>query len=287
MNALRGFILSVLVFALGLRVDAQGVTNTAPASPTTPGGSIGGSAKDFLTEHLSFYEPIFFIIGTDPAVEFQLSLKYEVFTYTNGWAEKSLNHFYFAYTQTSFWNLLTNDPAFYDTSYKPSAFFYFTNVLHADADQLFQMDAQTGFEHESNGRGGANERSFYTLYVQPTLHFGPGEGWQFALQPRAWLYSMIGDNNPDIAKYHGYADLIATLSHGDTAKWGAMELMTTFHLGDEGSKPGLKLDFFFSLPHYLGFNPALQVEYFTGYEQTLLQYNVYSHGLRGGLCLVY
>lgn len=288
MKAWHGFGLLVWIFTLGWDVHGQATTNSAPP-PNAAAPAAGGpvSIPDFLARHISPYEPIFFIMGTAPAAEFQFSLKYEVFTLTNDWARQSLNDLYFAYTQTSFWNLLTNDPSFYDTSYKPSAFFYFTNVFGGDTNGLFRMDAQPGFEHESNGRGGPMERSFYTLYAQSTFTVGRPENWEFSLQPRAWVYTMVGHNNPDIAKYHGYADLIAVISHGETAKWGGMELMTTFHLGSEGSHPGLKFDFFFNLPKFLGFNPALQVEYFTGYEQTLIQYNTYSHGLRGGVCLWY
>ena len=256
------------------------------ASTNGPSSVQPATVKDYLTSHLSYYEPIYFIVGSSPAAEFQISLKYEVFTYTNGWAQ-NLNNFYFGYTQTSFWNLITNDPAFYDTSYKPSAFLYYTNIFRAPGDNLFHTDMQGGFEHESNGRGGTLERSLYTLYAQPTFTYGRAEGWQIALKPRAWIYTMVGDNNRDIPAYRGYADLIATISKGTTAKWGGMELMTTFHLGDQGTHPGLKFDFFFDLPRFLGFNPALQVEYFTGYGQTLLQYNTYSHGIRGGLCLWY
>jgi hypothetical protein len=35
------------------------------------------------------------------------------------------------------------------------------------------------------------------------------------------------------------------------------------------------------------FNPSIQVQYFTGYGQTLRQYDQSSHGLRAGICLWY
>ena len=41
------------------------------------------------------------------------------------------------------------------------------------------------------------------------------------------------------------------------------------------------------VPVLRAFNPSIQVQYFTGYGQTLLQYNETSHALRAGLCLWY
>jgi outer membrane phospholipase A len=41
------------------------------------------------------------------------------------------------------------------------------------------------------------------------------------------------------------------------------------------------------LPVLRKFNPAIQVQYFTGYGQNLLDYNVNTHAVRAGLCLFY
>lgn len=47
------------------------------------------------------------------------------------------------------------------------------------------------------------------------------------------------------------------------------------------------LDLRFNLPHQFHFNPAIHLQYFTGYGQTLRQYNQTSSGFRAGLCLWY
>ena len=102
---------------------------------------------EFLGDHIYPYEPIYFLLGTYPAAEFQFSLKYKLFDLDSEW--NPLGHVYFAYTQTSFWDLISKDPSFYDTSYKPSAFLFYTNVNRGGT---FQLDLQGGVEHESNGR---------------------------------------------------------------------------------------------------------------------------------------
>jgi outer membrane phospholipase A len=212
-------------------------------------------------------------------------LKYKLLDFKDNW--DPLTHLYVAYTQTSFWDLLTKDPSFYDTSYKPSIFFYYPDVFQKD---FFQLDLQLGAEHESNGRGGTLERSFNTIYLQPKATIDLPYNLQFFLQPRAWLYARVGSNNEDIAHYHGYADLLAALTWLDPNSGERIQLSTKFLVGDEGSHAGLLYDLRFNVagvPLLRKFNPSIQVQYFTGYGQTLLQYNEKSHALRAGICLWY
>jgi len=102
------------------------------------------SLMQFLGQHIYAYEPIYFLLGTYPAAEFQISLKYKLFN-LNG-DLNPLAHVYFAYTQTSYWDLISKDPSFYDTSYKPSGFLYYPNV---NKGNTLQLDLQGGVEHES------------------------------------------------------------------------------------------------------------------------------------------
>ncbi len=236
----------------------------------------------FFDNHLSPYEPIYFLIGNYPAAEFQLSLKFQLFDFTN--STVGLTNLYFAYTQTSYWDLISSDPSFFDTSYKPSIFLYFPSLL-ARKDKAIQFDLQGGVEHESNGRGGTEERSIYTAYLQPRITFGKPGHLQFALQPRAWTYFWVGHNNPDIAEFRGYADLHAFLTlKGDPESWANFQIETRFRIGDDGEHPGIQIDGRYKFPH---FNPTIDVQYFDGYGQTLRQYNKEAHGLRVGLCLWY
>ncbi len=253
----------------------------SPPAPVPP----GSESWEFFANHMSFYEPIYFILGTYPAAEFQVSLKYKLLALANN--GNPLTHLYFGYTQTSFWELLSPDPAFYDTSYKPSAFFYYPDVFQ---NEFFQLDLQLGGEHESNGRGGTEERSMNTIYLQPKATVDLPYNLQFSLQPRAWFYMYVGDNNYDMDQYHGYADQLSALTWLDPNSGEKIQLSNRFIIGDRGSHAGLLFDLRFNLtavPVLRKFNPAIQVQYFTGYGQTLLQYNQTSHALRAGLCLWY
>ena len=256
---------------------------SAPApKPTTPPTA---DMREFFANHLFLYEPIYFIAGTAPAAEFQFSLKYKLFAFNDKW--DPITHLYFGYTQTSFWNAFSKNPSFFDTSYKPSMFLYYPDVFQND---FFELDLQGGAEHESNGRGGDLERSFNTLYFQPKATFDLLWNFQFSLQPRAWAYFRVGDNNPDIDDFHGYADLISALTWLDPNSGEKIQLSNKFTIGDDGSHVGLTFDLRFNLiglPVLRKFNPSIQVQYFTGFGQNLLDYNVSTHALRAGLCLWY
>ena len=272
---------AALFLASSVLLTAQESTNATSGAatnsqPGAPPPSVGRSFSRSLTP----YEPIYFLMGTYPAAEFQFSLKYQLQGTTN---------LYFAYTQTSFWDLLSSDPSFYDTDYEPSGFLYFPDILEGREKQSVHLDLQGGLQHESNGKGGINERSLYTLYLQPALSVGHPGGLQFSLGPRAWAYAMdVSRNNADIASYRGYADLRDTLSW-KKKEWDddqACMLVTTYGVGDNGGYSTLKFDFSFSLKQWIhAFSPRIHAQYFTGYGQTLRQYNQYSHGLRVGISL--
>lgn len=247
----------------------------------------GAVIVHYLQEHITPYEPIYFLLGTYPAAEFQFSLKYKIFTLDGPW--NPLGHFYFAYTQSSFWDLLTRDPSFFDTSYKPSAFLLYSNIVHRDT---FGLDLQGGAEHESNGRGGLGERSLYTAYLQPAARVDIFDDLEFAVQPRVWTYLSLGSNNPDLPDYRGNADLRTSLTFFyraglESPEYRRIQLANQLRIGDDGRHPGILLDLRVDLPRWAKFNPTVQLQYFTGYGQTLRQYNAYSHGFRAGLCLYY
>ena len=264
---------------------ATGILTAATSAPSAPAQTqkaAGSELVDFFAGQISIYEPVYFILGSYPAAEFQFSLKYQVFSFTN--RLNPLADLYFAYTQTSFWDLISADPSFYDTSYKPSAFLYYSNLVERGS---FHLDLQGGYEHESNGRGGTMERSLNTAYLQPTATLDLPDNFQISFQPRAWYYLSVGNNNPDLANYRGYADLRTALTWTEP-HWGEkIQLATRLRIGDEGSHAGWLFDLRFNLPVFTKFNPTFQVEYFTGYGQTLRQYNQTSHGIRAGLCLWY
>jgi outer membrane phospholipase A len=263
---------------------APGAAETTPTSSTPP--STNAAARwpvmEFLGRHIYGYEPIYFVLGKYPAAEFQFSLKYKAFDLADDW--NPLGHFYFGYTQTSFWDLISRDPSFYDTSYKPSAFLFYPGLWQPSG---LRLDLQGGVEHESNGRGGSLERSLNTVYLQPTVSLELPAHFEISLQPRVWEYFALGSNNPNMPDYRGYADLLGALTWSEPKSGEKIQFSTRLRIGDAGDHAGLLFILRFNLPYRSHFNPSVQLQYFTGYGQTLRQYNETSDAFRAGLCIWY
>ena len=128
--------------------------------------------QPYLT-NISAYEPIYFLVGTDPEKsKFQFSFKYR-FVDKDGPASKNLSWLaglHFGYTQTSYWNLEDDSLPFEDTSYKPELF-HLTRNIGARPSWMQGFFVQTGFRHESNGQAEPLSRSTNFFYVRPVFVF--------------------------------------------------------------------------------------------------------------------
>ena len=230
---------------------------------------------------LSENESIYFIVGShgDTTARFQLSFKYRMFDRELGWGRDQpwLTGFYFAYTQTSVWNLSEDSMPFVDTSYRPSFFWQWRRT----DDKTWIDGLRLGFEHESNGKEGTDSRSVNTLFLRPEWRFQFADGKILEFTPKLYAY-LDKEANPDIEDYRGYVDWRAR--YGDRGRiFGAMA-----RFGNSG-KGSLTLDWF-ERTRVLGMGPVsgyVYVQYFTGYGESLLTYNQQSRAqLRIGFAIV-
>jgi outer membrane phospholipase A len=252
------------------------------AEPEEPGK--GSEPGNFFKEHISGYEPMYFIAGTkSPNAKFQISFAYQLLNNDGPLAEKvpALKGFHIAYTQTSLWDWNAPSAPFYDTNYKPEFFYSWENVTRAQPTNWFQLDLEGSLKHESNGKDGAASRSLNIAYFRPSLTVGRDAGLQLTLQPRVWTYlGSLGDN-PDIADYRGYADLRAVVG------WKrGLELSALGRMGKDANHGSVQLDLTYPTMRIFGsFSLYLDVQYFTGYGESLLGYNQKSEELRVGFSL--
>ncbi|HKO88066.1 MAG TPA: phospholipase A [Burkholderiales bacterium] len=218
-------------------------------------------------------EPMYFLVGRRDDVtsaRFQLSFKYRLFDEKSwlGILFPPAAKFYFGYTQTSLWDLSEPSAPFRDTAYKPSIF-YLDPQIWASADGNDSVGLAAGLEHESNGRSDLESRSINIAYVQPTWRRFVSDDWYVSVSPKIWTY-LDKDNNDDIAKYRGYADLNLRLGRVDgwlfsanfrkgTEKFGSLQL--------DASYP-LRQSFFANAGGFIHF------QYFNGYGESLLDYDV-------------
>lgn len=257
---------NVLVLLVAKHDAVQALTDRSDADREPP-----------LSEH----EPMYAVIGARDGISarFQLSFKYRLFDYGSGFGQERpwLAGFYFAYSQTSLWDLESDSKALRDTSYRPSLFWKWERT----DEQTWIDGARVGAEHESNGRDGALSRSVNILFVRPEWRWPVGGGTlEFA--PRINRY-VAKNENPDIEKYRGPVDwrvrydnggswIVSALGRVGTAGHGSLQIDLSRRTRD------LKLG---------PISGYLYAQYFNGYGEEIVDYNVRrSAQLRVGFAIV-
>jgi phospholipase A1 len=239
------------------------------------------------------HEPLYFLYGGDrPNGKFQISFKYQLFDPEGTLAERfpAVAGLYIGYTQTSFWDLQGESKPFFDTSYRPEILVSYDDVdrfLTGDNGRLLpewiSLNFQAGVKHESNGMGGPESRSINTAYIRPIVTFGDRAGWFVTAAPTIWTYLPDDDDNPDIEDYRGYGDLKLVAGQA-----GGLQLAFISRVGDDWEHPAFQFDLSFPLRPITQGNVDLYLhaQYFTGWGESLREYNERGDSLRFGISLV-
>ncbi len=236
-----------------------------------------GTTDDFLparyARKFALHEPLYFTLGWrgGTTARFQLSFRYRFFGADDPSDRGDLlaGHLWFGYTQTSLWDIAAQSSPFRDTSYRPSVF-WLKRDIGARWLGLRQVGLAAGFEHESNGRGGEDSRSLNVFFVRPILVLGETRGYTWTFSPK--LYTYLGDlsDNPDIAGYRGYADLLLEVEKPDS--WGFALLGRRGTTGHHGS---VQLDVSYPLDRLFGggIDSYVHLQVFWGWGESLLDYD--------------
>lgn len=180
---------------------------------------------------------------------------------------------WFGYTQQSSWQVYNsiNSAPFRETNYEPEVFLTLrTNAQFLGFDwRLLNL----GAVHQSNGRDLPLSRSWNRVYAQ----FGLERG-NLSLFVRPWLRineSARTDDNPGITDYMGHGDLLAVYHRGRN------EFSALTRYSGVGNRATVQLDWHFPL---LG---ALKgyIQVFSGYGETLVDYNVRQNIIGVGVSL--
>lgn len=178
----------------------------------------------------------------------------------------------FGYTQTAWWQMYAESAPFRELNYAPELFVSFP---FSGFGWLKSMSV--GFMHQSNGKDGADSRSWNRVYANAVFHHK-----RFVFLPRLWYIvpeSSLNENK-DIRKYLGNFDAKIAYLGRDTFAYillrnnlnfkhnkGAVELNAGFDLFDNGV-------FWF-------------VQYFNGYGESLIDYQRYINKLGIGFVVAY
>lgn len=218
------------------------------------------------------HEPMYFVVGTrgGETAKFQLSMKYRLLDEDSVIARywRPLGKLHFGYTQTSLWDLDEESSPFRDTSYKPSLFYYEPHWRVSESGRS-NLALAAGVEHESNGRDGLNSRSINIAFAKPTWQvFFRGDRY-FTVSPKIYAY-LDKKDNAAIDRYRGNVDLNLRYGRSDGWLWSATLRKGSANHGSlllDASWP-LRQRFFADAGGFLHF------QYFNGYGETLLDYNI-------------
>ncbi len=275
--------------AMMFKIDVEPPRPEAPKSVTSEPqkfetlDSLFALYQPYL-KNIAAYEPMYFLVGTDPEdSKFQVSFKYRFFNKKGALAQRYpwVEGFHFGYTQTSFWDLKSESKPFEDTSYKPE-FFFLSSKIKTPFPWL-QPFLQTGFQHESNGRGGEDSRSTNIIYAQPIfIHYQEKNQLGIMVAPKVWAYVNNDDEtNSDLKDYRGFFDLEVKLGNADSFVLGS-----NFRWAKEGAS--ITLDLTYPLHRFFKGNLGLyfQVEYVNALAESLLDYKERTEAVRLGFAIV-
>ncbi|WP_415258191.1 phospholipase A [Thauera phenylacetica] len=246
------------------------VAAAAAVAPTAPVAAAPAAATPVEPSGFGFHEPMYFLIGgRDPvSARFQFSFRYRIFDEQGVVAENIpvASGLYFGFTQTSLWDLQAESKPFRDSSFRPSLFYRFALD---DPDKRGSLALSGGYEHESNGKEDMPSRSIDTLFVRADARLRLDEsGTYLGVVPKAWTY-LDREDNPDIARYRGHAELGLRLGRDD-----GWLLSTLIRRGTEG-KMGTQYDLSYPIRRsvFSGVGAFVHLQAFKGYGETLLEYD--------------
>jgi len=222
---------------------------------------------------LGFHEPMYFLVGGSSPVSarFQFSFRYRLFDDHGVMGESFpvVRGLYFGFTQTSVWDLESDSKPFRDSSFRP-ALFYRWRLNDPDGGSSVALSG--GYEHESNGKDDASSRSIDMLFlkIEGRHYFDDGRTY-LGIEPKAWTY-LDREDNPDIARYRGYAELGLRLGRDD-----GLMLTSNFRRGTIG-KMRRQFDLSYPLRRsvFSGVGAFVNLQYLSGYGETLLDYDQHS-----------
>lgn len=201
--------------------------------------------------------------------KFQISFKVKIADFEDALGSS----LWVGYTQQSHWQVYnpTVSRPFRETDYEPEVMMAFHPDRHLLGWRWRLL--VLGVSHQSNGRSDPLSRSWNRVYAQ----FGLEQG-NFGVLIRPWLRipeRRADDDNPDIERYLGYGDIVGVY------RWGRQTLSALARYNVATHKGALQLGWNFPLArHWYGY-----VQAFSGYGESLIDYNVPQNTIGIGLSL--
>ena len=194
---------------------------------------------------------------------------------------------WFGYTQQSYWQLFS--PAisrpFRTTDHEPEMVYIYPHQIALPGGWNYRLSG-LGLVHQSNGQSDPLSRSWNRTYLMGAAEKELGPDSNLRLQARVWnriSEAAADDNNPGIENFVGRAELTGSWQI-DKANTVGVTLRHSLRSQARGST---RVDWLMaptSSPNYTGLRYHVQL--FSGYGDSLLDYNKRRNVLSVGLSLV-
>lgn len=127
-----------------------------------------------------------------------------------------------------------------------------------------------GLGHESNGKSGEDSRSYNVVFFRPQVRWDLTDSWWVRIAPRFHAYVDTLSDNPEIARYRGYANLDAAVGLRD-----GFLLSVRGRLGDEWDRGSIEGDLSYPLDRISAgwLHGFAYLQGFWGWSETLLDYD--------------
>lgn len=208
------------------------------------------------------YRPSYFLYG-NPDSKLQVSFKVQLL---------ERYRVYFAYSQLMFWELREDSKPFRDLNFNPELFYRYIRTEESN------WHVDLGMEHESNGRGGDDSRSWNRTFVRYSFKIKGMEEPELYFDTKFWFAptSSFDVTNFDIQRYRGFWEIYLTATNFLGGAFDRHDL--SFRLypgGPSGTDPlrgGQELTFRFVGAFKPLALPMLTLQLFNGYGENLLDY---------------
>lgn len=181
---------------------------------------------------------------------------------------------YLAYTQLSYWQAYNKYAFFRETDYEPELFL--ANEINYNVYKSFIVNfANIGAVHQSNGFGNQLERSWNRIYLE-----GISSVSNLMISVKPWFIihdSSLDDHNPNIGSYLGYLQVLVAYKFNKH-----VVSFKTYGLGVHGGRR-TSGEFAWTFPLTAYINGYVQV--FSGYGQSLIEYNHRTNSAGVGIAL--
>lgn len=234
--------------------------------------------RDFDNQpYFGLYKDNYFVFGPpigqkitkeNTNVKFQISIAHKLTRSTLPFG----TYLYLFYTQKVFWNVLENSMPMSDLNFNPGI---------GLAKPLFVRNRFIGkvfflIEHESNGRDGAQSRSWNKISLGGNIMIDPN----LTVSGKVWIPIIDGMNNRDILDYSGIYQIGVQVTTTNKRFSGSV-LLTKRRGWNLNYNTTLELAFRI----WKRDNQFLFLQYYNGYGEGLLEYNKFHSQLRLGIVI--